>query len=389
MTHAGGDEGAGLHGCRVLVVEDDSAIRDTLLEVLRFEGCRAEGCHHGLEALERLRASPSVDAIVLDLMMPVMDGWMFRIEQKKDPDLAAIPVIALSADVTPKAAAIDADAYIKKPVALEKFVGTIERTIAVRRHRQLQARLALADRLTAIGTLTAGIAHEINNPLAYVLLNVTFVGDSLGKLLAPGMSEDEASLRATHATLASAVDRAKFGVERIAAIVRGLKMFSRPEDELHGPVDVRAVIDTTIPLIDGALRGRARLIKEYEEVPPVDANEARLGQVFLNLLLNAVQSVDQEASLVVRVVVRHRAPSVVVEVHDTGPGIPDDVRPHVFEPFFTTKPVGVGTGLGLSICHGIVRSLGGEIAFESEIGKGTMFRVTLPAWSPTLQSRPK
>ncbi len=382
-----------LRGCRVLVVEDEAAIRETLIDVLRLEGCQAEGSSDGLDALERLHRTPPIDVIVLDLMMPVMDGWQFRLEQRRDSTVAHIPVVALSADGTPKAAAIDADAYIKKPVPLERLVGTIERIVVARRHRQLDAKLAQTARLTAIGTLAAGVAHEINNPLAYVLLNVTFLAENLDQLLSPQLLaglpiHERTRLTEARSMLASAADRARLGVERVATIVRGMKVFSRPDDQARGPTDVRGVIESTIPILLREIQRRGRLVEDYDEVPPVCANEASLGQVFLNLLLNAVQSLDEGPANVIRVAVRNRPPLVVVEVHDTGTGIPDDVRPRVFEPFFTTKPVGVGTGLGLSICHGIVRTLRGEITFESRPGLGTMFRVELPAWDPGLTDTP-
>src|SRR5258708_34276997 len=135
-----------------------------------------------MEALEVLRASPKPDLILLDLMMPIMDGWQFRVAQKDDPELANIPVLALSADSTAKAAAIDAEAYLRKPVDYDTLVDTVDRMVLALEHRELQARLAQTDRLTSLGTLAAGVAHEINNPLAYVLLNVTFVAERLPAL---------------------------------------------------------------------------------------------------------------------------------------------------------------------------------------------------------------
>ena len=135
-------------------------------------------------------------------------------------------------------------------------------------------------------------------------------------------------------------------------------------------------------MVANEIRHRARLVKEYDQVPDVVANEARLGQVFLNLLLNAVQALPEEHAETneIQLLLRSPAPDrVVVEVRDNGVGIPPQVRGRIFEPFFTTKPVGIGTGLGLTICHGIVTSLGGTLTFESEVGKGSTFRVELPA----------
>jgi two-component system cell cycle sensor histidine kinase/response regulator CckA len=384
-------------GRTLLVVEDDADIREALDGLLSMEGFRVAGCGNGREALDWLHTSSKPDVIVLDLMMPVMDGWQFRVAQKHDPELATIPVVALSADATAKAAAIDADAYLKKPVDYETLIDTIDRLLVATEHRELQARLAQTDRLTSLGTLAAGVAHEINNPLAYVLLNLSYINEELPKLLvkhngvlsaspARGQYPEEASHQRVDEVLV-AVDHARNGAERIRDIVRSLKTFSRPENEVCAPLDVAQVLDATLAMIANEIRHRARLIKEFVPTPEVVANEARLGQVFLNLLLNAVQALPEGHSETneIRVVLRaDRSDCVVVEVHDNGVGIAPQVRGRIFEPFFTTKPVGIGTGLGLAICHGIVTSLGGTLSVESEIGKGSVFRVELPAAGRTI-----
>jgi signal transduction histidine kinase len=371
-----------------LIVEDDAAIREAIADVLRSDGYEASSCVHGREALEYLRRAPHPDVIVLDLMMPVMDGWQFRVEQRKDPNLATIPVIALSADGTPKAAAVDADAYLKKPVSAATLLNTVDRVVLLRENRNLQAQLVEAQRLTSLGTLAAGVAHEINNPLSYLMLNIAFVTERLTGLLDDRKGEGDGSPEAPTRNgdlrnrLFFALEHARDGAERIRAIVRGLKMFSRPEDESNAPVDVRGVLESAILMLQHEIDQRARLVKDYRDVPWVDANEGRLGQVFLNLLLNATQSLSETTQNEIRAVIRHDPPYVLVEVHDTGGGIPAEARGRIFEPFFTTKPVGIGTGLGLPICHGIVKSLGGSLTFESEVGRGSVFRVALPAAAP-------
>jgi two-component system cell cycle sensor histidine kinase/response regulator CckA len=362
-------------GRTLLLVEDDSDIREALSGLLAMEGFIVIGLPNGREALDWLRKSPRPELILLDLMMPVMDGWQFRVAQKEDPELAIIPVIAVSADSTAKAAAIDAEAYLKKPVDYDTLVETIDRLLVENEHRALQARLAQTDRLTSLGTLAVGVAHEINNPLAYVLLNLGYLSEEL-----PGLLSSPESPKAREALIA--VEHALDGSERIRNTVRSLQTFSRPENEKRTPLQLAKLLDSTLPLIANEIQHRALLVKEYGDVPDVIANEARLGQVFLNLLINAVQALPEDCSdqnrlrLVVRASSQGR---VVVEVHDNGVGIPTQVRGRIFEPFFTTKPVGIGTGLGLTICHGIVASLGGTLSFESEAGKGTVFRVELPA----------
>jgi PAS domain S-box-containing protein len=241
--------------------------------------------------------------------------------------------------------------------------------------KNLQARLVMADRLASVGTLGAGVAHEINNPLAYMLVNLHLIRSGLANMEAeapPG----------TIAPLQELVQETTEGAERIASIVQDLKTFARGEaDSRLGPVDVRRAVELACKMADNMLRHRARLLLDFENVPLVEANESRLGQVFLNLLLNAAQAIPEgEPADRHEVAVRIRASApghVVVEVRDTGMGMTPEVLSRVFDPFFTTKPIGEGTGLGLSICHGIIESMGGTISAESTPGKGSTFRVVL------------
>ncbi len=239
--------------------------------------------------------------------------------------------------------------------------------------REMERRLALADRLASIGTLAAGVAHEINNPLSYILSNLRFLSSELAALEA---LEPERLAEARKVT-----DEALEGAERVRRIVLDLHTFARPSDE-QGPVDVHRLLDLAINIASNHIRFRARLVKDYGQIPPVHGDEARLSQVAVNLLINAAQAIPEgrPEHNEIRVVTRaDPAGRLVIEVHDSGCGIPPELRSRVFEPFFTTKPVGTGTGLGLSICLGIVTSLGGEITMESEVARGTVFRVTLPA----------
>ena len=255
-------------------------------------------------------------------------------------------------------------------------------TIAVHRdigeRRAMQAQLLVASRLASVGTLAAGVAHEINNPLAFVNANVLYLADELERFRsALGPATDE---------ILQLVAETRQGVERIGLIVRDLKAFSRVDSEdVSALVDVRKVLAFAEKMAGKEMRQRARVLRDIQPVPMVKANESRLGQVFLNLLLNAAQAIPDGAAAEHEIRIRTRTDGLgraVVEVSDTGRGIPEELRARVFDPFFTTKPVGEGTGLGLSICLGIVRSLGGEILLESEVGKGSIFRVALPAHQP-------
>jgi PAS domain S-box-containing protein len=252
--------------------------------------------------------------------------------------------------------------------------------------KQMQARLLLSDRMVSIGTLAAGVAHEINNPLAYLMNNLDLVAT---RALPPAVERlrelggEAAAIADVVARAVAMIDVAREGAERVRDIVRDLRTFTRgADDETRALVDVRRVLDASINLAWNEIRHRARLVKEYEEVRPVLANEARLGQVFLNLLVNAAQAlhVGGAADNAIRVhASTGRNGQVLVEVSDTGPGIPPEILDRIFDPFFTTKPVGLGTGLGLWICQRIVTSLGGQISAGSRPGGGATFHVALPA----------
>jgi PAS domain S-box-containing protein len=247
--------------------------------------------------------------------------------------------------------------------------------------KQMQQRLAQADRMASVGTLAAGIAHEINNPLAYVLASLDLTSRKL-KLLESGKVSLEATLTQVGASLANARE----GAERVSTIVRDLRTFSRADPNRRVPVDVERVIDSAANMSWNEIGKRARLVKDYGGVSAVWGDEARLGQVFLNLLINAAHAIPDgdPTGNEIRVTTRDAGSGrVVVEVADTGTGIPQELIERIFEPFVTTKPIGEGTGLGLSICHGIVTSLGGEISVVSELGRGCLFRVSLPSGSST------
>ncbi|MFN7131054.1 MAG: ATP-binding protein, partial [Myxococcales bacterium] len=212
---------------------------------------------------------------------------------------------------------------------------------------------------------------EINNPLAYVLANIGFAVRELKQPPEPDAL----------AETVAALEEAQKGAERVRGIVRDLKTLSRVDGESARPVDLLPVLESAINMALNEIRHRARLTRTLQPVPRVLGDEGRLAQVFLNLLVNAAQAITEGDCDRNTVHVETRlgpGGEVVVEVRDTGRGIPPEVRERIFDPFFTTKPVGEGTGLGLSICHGIVTAMGGRIDIESEVGKGTVCRVVLP-----------
>ncbi len=243
----------------------------------------------------------------------------------------------------------------------------------VTERKRMELKLLEADRLTALGVLSAGVAHEINNPLAYVLLNLEYLKRELPKAAAdPSRIE----------TLMVRVQDACHGADRVASIVRDLRTFARGEETARQPVSLETVIEAAINIAYPEIRTRARLERRYQTVPAVDGNASRLEQVFLNLLLNAVQAFPEgegEQENLIRVVLRSEGERVVAEVADNGPGIAPELLGRIFDPFFTTKPVGVGTGLGLPICRGIVQTHSGDITVDSKPGQGATFTLSFPA----------
>jgi PAS domain S-box-containing protein len=265
------------------------------------------------------------------------------------------------------------------PIFFDDAPSTLVHARDLTERKRLEAQLVMADRLASVGRLAATVGHEINNPLAFVLTNLEL---SLERLAGGAVSADRA------AEIAEMLREAREGAERVRHIVRDLKVFSRGDTEERAAVDPRRVLDSCVNMAKGEIRQRARLVKRYAETPRVLANEARLGQVLLNLLVNAAHAIPEDTGGEQEITVSTATDAegrVVIEVSDTGTGIPEDVKRRIFEPFFTTKTGGAGTGLGLSICQSIVTSLGGQITVESKVGKGTTFRVVLP---PARDSEP-
>ena len=238
---------------------------------------------------------------------------------------------------------------------------------------RLRQQLLTADRMASIGMLAAGVAHEVNNPLAYVLNNIEIASKELAHR---GEATD---------TTRQALGIALEGVDRIRTIVRGLLELSRVDDAAVGPVDVRTIVESTVGLAAHQLSERAQLETEYLPVPFARGTAARIGQVLLNLLTNAIEAMPPGARETNRLRVSLRqsaAGEVVVEIADNGVGIAPEHVARIFDPFFTTKSGGLGTGLGLAITQRLVAELGGELSFESVPNRGTTFRLTLQSAEP-------
>jgi PAS domain S-box-containing protein len=279
---------------------------------------------------------------------------------------------------------------VAAPVDFEGAPAVVVVARDVTERAQFQHQLLQRDRMAALGTLSAGVAHEINNPLTYLLVNLEHV---LRRLRAASASDDPiselASVEGGLGALAQSLQHAVEGANRVRQIVRDLLTFSQGNVEQRGVADVRGIAESAMQMAWHEIRHRARLVKSLADVPPVEANEARLGQVFLNLLVNAAQAIpeghanENEIRVATRTDERGNA---VFEVSDTGVGIQPQDLPRIFDPFFTTK--GEGTGLGLALSHGTIRGLGGRIEVDSTPGSGTTFRVFVPAAKPWRSQAP-
>ena len=255
-------------------------------------------------------------------------------------------------------------------------LGHLATIFDVTEHRRLQEQLMVSDRMASVGILAAGVAHEINNPLAAALTNLHMAVEAMPSLVVS--PESEADRNEVEEELRDALEAS----ERLRDIVRDLKIFSRTPETSLGPVDIQRILESSLRMAWNELKHRARVVRKFQPVPLVHGDESRLGQVFLNLVINAVQAMEEGHAGTNTITISTALDSrgrVEVEVADTGSGMSPEVLAHLFTPFYTTKPVGVGTGLGLSICNRIVQALGGEIMVESEAGKGSNFRVFLPA----------
>lgn len=266
--------------------------------------------------------------------------------------------------------------------------------------RALQAGLAQADRMATMGILAAGIGHEINNPLTYVLYNIGTLAEDLPRLsqamtrcleaLRDRVGQDELSQRLgadlrrlDPAELEEHCERAKrasLGTQRIMEIARGLSHLARVDQNPSTRVDINSAVSYAIVMANNEIKCRAVLEKDLRPVPRIAASEGKIAQVFLNLLVNAAHSIEEGSVERNRITIRTRSDEefVIIEISDTGAGIAEDDLDRIFEPFFTTKTVGRGLGLGLAVTQRIVSSYGGRIHVESDLCKGSKFSVYLP-----------
>jgi signal transduction histidine kinase len=399
---------------QVLIADDDPVSRYLLQNILQSAGHQVTAAADGGEAW-RLFEAGDFPLVFTDWMMPELDGidLVRRIRASTRPHYVYTILVTARSHKDDVVAGMEAgaDDFVTKPFDRdelrvrcrqgERILG-LEKTL-----RETQSALCQSEKLASVGQLAAGVAHEINNPLAYVLNNLAVLRQDVPALLAvldryqfgrealagaaPELAaeiarvEEEADLPYLRDNLERLVVKSLEGLQRVRQIVRNLRDFARLDEAELKEVDLNAGLESTLEMIGHEVKKKAlTLQREYGTLPPVPCHPGKVNQVFLNLLVNAVQACREGGRITVRS--RVEAAEVAVEVEDTGCGIAPEHRRRLFEPFFTTKPLGEGTGLGLSLSYGIVREHGGRIEVESEVGRGTLFRVRLPV-SPGVKAQ--
>jgi signal transduction histidine kinase len=342
----------------------------------------AAGAGAQVVPLERTPDAGRLAAAGVTLVVPLrVDGWVegvLALGRKQSGALYGARDLALLRTLGNQAAIAlrNAASY----AALRELTSSLEARVAERTAdlARTHEALARADKLASLGRLVAGVAHEINNPVAFVSASVDLIHDAALKMRA-GLNGDDPSLHAALDRLLENAAICRDGAGRAARIVRELTAFSRASHERREPTDLHAALDRTLQLLRGETRDRITIVREYGDVPWPPCDTGEIDQVLMNLVSNAVQAIDGPGEIRLRTWAGDG--SVWVEVEDTGPGIPRVIRERIFEPFFTTK-AGRGTGLGLSIAQAMVARHGGDLTLQSRPGAGTTFRIRLPLAPP-------
>jgi two-component system NtrC family sensor kinase len=404
---------------RILIVDDEQPLRELFSQVLgeRYECHTAANAGEALTCLER----ESFALIITDVIMPGLSGVELLPKiAERFPDTAVIVVSGVDRTqrvlYTMRLGAFD---YLTKPCDLDVLTFSVERALerrallrGARRYKEaleqrnielasrkaelerLQAQIIHSEKMASLGQLAAGIAHELNNPAAFINGNIEFLHECLLNLNRVWALDDSGLPAAELAARVSALKKemdyenilgelhsiiadCREGASRIREVVQNLRVFSRLDEAQFKRIDIHEGIESTIRLLSRYYStGHITLLRDYGSLPQLNCYAGQLNQVWMNLLVNAAQAVGDRGE--VRIVTRFEGQAAHITISDTGCGIAAEHLGKIFDPFYTTKPVGEGTGLGLSITYGIIERHGGAINVESVKGAGTTFRIIIP-----------
>jgi signal transduction histidine kinase len=408
---------------RILIVDDSAVVRKVFANHLSNRyACVEAGSYD--EAIEQLNQNEFV-LVLVDQIMPGLSGTeLLRKIVEKYTDTQVIMVSGINQPQRAlDAIRLGAFDYLIKPCELGVLELTIERALErrnlmlnARRYKldleaqnlelvrgkeelqRLQAQIVHSEKMASLGQLAAGIAHELNNPIGFVSGNLDILTQNFDELvrlldfydrteLAAAVKagsdrlKNEIQYDALRSDLTSIIDDCQTGVKRIRDIVQNLRTFSRLDEAEFKKTDIHEGINSSIRLLSRYFSGgNIVLVRDYGELPPIDAFSGQLNQVWMNLLVNAAQAANAtgKSRKEVRITTSASGENVFISIADNGGGIAPEHLNRIFEPFFTTKPVGEGTGLGLSITFGIVERHGGKITVESDLNEGSVFTVSLP-----------
>ncbi|MBU0675083.1 MAG: response regulator [Proteobacteria bacterium] len=383
----------------ILIIDDSKSVLVFLKELIARHGYTVLSAQNGKEGWDLIQVN-AVDLIFSDLEMPLLDGVELCKKVKGHPSYKEIYFIIFSThkELNEKVYGLTsgADDYIEKNTHPDEILARINSGIRIRNLQkdlqQTRTHLYQQEKMASIGQMAAGVAHEINNPLGFIASNLRTLGKYMiqyqGFVQAlttdilvdqvPRSTELRKQFKIDHIDQDSGdlIEESLEGTARIAKIVQGLKQFSGVDDAEVKPVNLNESLECTLELIMGELAPKITIRRDFSDLPEIKCNGQQMNQVFMNLLLNAGQSIQNNGEIVIQTLVKDN--KIQVSITDNGCGMDQGVLHKIFDPFYSTREVGMGTGLGLTISYDIIKNHGGEILVESEKGRGSKFTVMLP-----------
>lgn len=412
-----------LNNKRILLVDDEPENLKTIKSLLEKEGYEIVAVKDGEEGYKIAKSfRPSL--IISDLIMPVVDGIQFLNKIRSDVNLKDTGFVILTGKDSRESRITGlskgADDYLTRPFDSEEFLARIKNNIRVcnyqneiklknskleeaySRLKSIQSQILQQEKMASIGQLAAGVAHEINNPIGFIMSNLNTLGkyankileflnaqsEVIDKLSTPsnkdidiilnGIKEKKESLKIDYILndIESLIKESTDGTSRVKDIVLNLKSFAHLDEAELKQADINAGLKSTLNIVWNELKYKITLEKEYGNIPLTKCNLGELNQVFMNVLVNAGQAIKERGLIMIKT--WSDSNDIYISISDTGNGIPKEFQKKLFEPFFTTKKVGEGTGLGLSIAFDVVKKHKGTIEVKSEEGKGTTFLIKIP-----------